>query len=69
MRRHGPEVKQVKNTTEVCQNPWKRKPCTNTDIKLYIMFKGKQLPICRSCWLNIAEGKLKDKEWGERDKK
>jgi hypothetical protein len=39
---------------EHCKNPWKNK-CGGENIKLYIMFKGEKLPICRQCWSSIAE--------------
>ena len=45
---------------EVCQNPWKRKKCKNTDIAIYIYYNNRRLPICRSCWKQIARS---DKEW------
>lgn len=53
--------------SEVCKNPFKHNPvCTNTDIKLYIVFgKGKKqetLPICNKCWNSISDSK---KEWGD----
>jgi hypothetical protein len=40
-------------------NPWNGK-CLSTDISLYIMYKGAQLPICRKCWESISS---KDYEW------
>jgi len=43
-----------------CQNPWNGK-CRSTDIELYIMYKGRVLPICRSCWGKIANLNI---EWG-----
>jgi hypothetical protein len=47
---------------EVCGNPFKHKEkCKNTNIKLYIVIKGKQLPICHECWDKIADS---NKEWG-----
>jgi hypothetical protein len=45
---------------ERCRNPWNSK-CKNTDIQLYVMYKGAQLPICRRCWSLLAE---KNIEWG-----
>jgi hypothetical protein len=45
---------------ERCKNPWNGK-CKNTDIHLYIIYKGAQLPICRRCWSMIADRKI---EWG-----
>jgi len=46
---------------ERCQNPWNGQ-CRSTDIELYIMHRGKQLPICRRCWSMLAE---KPVEWGD----
>ena len=45
---------------EHCRNPWNGK-CRGTDIEVYIMYKGKRLPICRSCWAELAE---KPVVWG-----
>jgi len=45
---------------ERCRNPWNGR-CKSTDIELYIMYKGRQLPICRRCWSEIAERNV---EWG-----
>ncbi|MCK4424212.1 hypothetical protein KAU93_00895 [Candidatus Bathyarchaeota archaeon] len=42
-----------------CRNPWNGR-CKNTDITVYILFRGEKLPICRRCWRKIAE---KDLEW------
>lgn len=39
---------------EHCRNPWKGK-CGSENIKLYILFKGEKLPICRECWIHIAD--------------
>jgi hypothetical protein len=44
---------------ETCMNPWNGK-CLNTDISLYIMYKGSRLPICRKCWEAISSN---DYEW------
>jgi len=46
---------------EVCQNPWKRKKCNRTDIAVYIYYKGRMLPICNTCWRQIART---NREWG-----
>jgi hypothetical protein len=46
---------------EHCRNPWNGK-CRNTDIEVFIVYKGDRLPICRRCWSKIAET---DIEWGE----
>lgn len=45
---------------ERCRNPWNGK-CRNTNIELYIMYKGRVLPICRRCWSTLAK---KPVEWG-----
>jgi len=45
---------------ERCMNPWNGKKCSSTDIALYIMFKGRRLPICWKCWKDISS---KDIEW------
>ncbi|HDM44962.1 hypothetical protein J7K52_03095 [Candidatus Bathyarchaeota archaeon] len=44
---------------ERCENPWNKR-CGNSDIILYIYYKGRRLPICRSCWAEISQ---KDIEW------
>ena len=44
---------------ERCMNPWNGK-CSSEDIALYIIFKGRRLPICRKCWMDISS---KDIEW------
>ncbi|MBS7656509.1 MAG: hypothetical protein QXI71_00380 [Candidatus Bathyarchaeia archaeon] len=46
-------------SVETCLNPWNGK-CLNTDISLYIMYKGNCLPICRKCWEIISSN---DVEW------
>jgi hypothetical protein len=46
---------------EHCKNPWKNSKCKSENIKLYILFKGEKLPICKQCWGRIAD---KDVEWG-----
>jgi len=46
---------------EHCRNPWNGK-CRNTNIEVFIVYKGDRLPICRRCWSKIAET---DIEWGE----
>ncbi len=43
---------------EKCLNPFKKKKCGNTNIKLYIT--QDKIPICHGCWDKIAE---KDYEW------
>ena len=47
---------------EHCRNPWNGK-CRSTDIEVYVMYKGRRLPICRSCWTKLAE---KPVEWRTR---
>jgi len=49
------------NRPKHCSNPWNPE-CRSTDIALDIMHKGKQLPICRKCWVPLANS---DREWGE----
>jgi len=46
---------------EMCKNPWNPE-CRSTDIALDITYKGKQLPICRKCWEQLAKSNA---EWGE----
>lgn len=43
---------------ETCKNPWNGK-CENSDIELYIVFRGEKKPICRQCWAKLAEQDLK----------
>jgi len=50
---------------EICQNPWNGR-CGNTGIALYIYHKGERLPICRECWLELAD---QDLEWGGNEPK
>ncbi|MCS7120707.1 MAG: hypothetical protein RMJ07_00150 [Nitrososphaerota archaeon] len=49
----------VGHLEEVCKNPWDGE-CRSTDIALYIMYKGKQLPVCKKCWKTISS---KNIEW------
>jgi len=51
----------LKPFRERCRNPWNGK-CENTDIQVYILYRGEKLPICSRCWSEICEGDL---EWGE----
>jgi len=44
---------------ERCKNPL-RKECRESDIAVYILFKGERLPICRQCWSRMADD---DVEW------
>jgi len=46
-------------SSEKCKNPWNGK-CNSTEIELYIIYKGRRLPICHKCWSEIAE---KEVEW------
>jgi len=45
--------------SEFCQNPWNPR-CESPDIELYIVYEGRTIPICRSCWRKIAKTDL---EW------
>jgi hypothetical protein len=47
--------------TEKCENPLKPE-CEGTDIAVYIQAGNKRLPICKSCWVILAE---QDVEWDE----
>jgi len=47
--------------SERCRNPWNGK-CRNTDIEVYILYKGLKRPICSRCWSKIAKSNI---EWGE----
>ncbi len=42
------------HSLEHCKNPWNEK-CKNSDIELYIVYKGVQHPICSCCWNKLAE--------------
>jgi len=44
---------------EKCKNPWNGS-CKNTNIELYISYKGEEIPICSRCWRKIAD---MDREW------
>jgi hypothetical protein len=46
-----------------CGNPWK-KDCMNMDVKVYIVHKKQQLPICTQCWQEISAETV---EWGDND--
>ena len=52
----------VQRQTETCQNPFLKKACQGTDIILSIRYNNRDLPICRDCWAEIADGPY---EWGE----
>jgi hypothetical protein len=45
--------------TETCSNPWNGS-CENTDIALYIMYRGERIPLCWECWIKISR---KNIEW------
>lgn len=40
-------------------NPWNGHSL-NSDIAVYIYYKGRKLPICSECWIEIAQ---KNIEW------
>jgi len=44
---------------ERCKNPWSNR-CKNSDVVLYILYKGEEVPICSRCWRKIAG---MDVEW------
>jgi hypothetical protein len=46
---------------EVCHNPLKTN-CESNDIAVYIQVGAEKLPICRTCWIELAES---DIEWDE----
>lgn len=50
---------ETENAIEYCQNPW-NPDCESPDIELYIIYKNRKIPLCRSCWRIIAETEL---EW------
>jgi len=39
---------------EHCKNPWDDH-CKSENIKLYIQLKGENVPICKQCWVKIAD--------------
>jgi hypothetical protein len=47
---------------ENCANPWNGE-CKSTDIVLYILYRGDNVPICRDCWNEIADTGV---EWGDK---
>jgi hypothetical protein len=51
----------ILSRAERCRSPWNGK-CKDTDIEVFIIYKGVRLPICRRCWSRIANSNL---EWGE----
>jgi len=48
---------------ERCANPWNPR-CKSTDIKLYIQYNGKILPICSACWSKIVKRGI---EWENKN--
>lgn len=50
---------------ECCMNPWNGE-CRNTDIQIYIFYRHRRRPICRSCWEKIAKG---DYSWNSLGKR
>lgn len=46
---------------EVCHNPLKTN-CESNNIAVYIQVGTEKLPICRTCWIELAES---DIEWNE----
>jgi len=53
------EMEEALSKAEFCGNPWNPN-CESSEIELYIMYKGAKVPICRSCWQELAETDL---EW------
>lgn len=51
--------RELEASHEMCRNPWNG-ICESSDILVYIYSDGERLPICRSCWSEIAD---KDLEW------
>jgi len=46
---------------EKCRNPlFKCKSKTPEEIEVYIIYKGRKYPICKDCWVKIADS---DIEW------
>jgi len=58
-RSEAKAARPVVGDEEYCMNPWNG-VCRSTDILLYIYYKGRRLPICRKCWMEIASS---DAEW------
>lgn len=42
---------------EHCLNPWDDK-CKNTDIAVYIVYKGRRIPLCWKCWRKISKNNV-----------
>ncbi|MDH5440348.1 MAG: hypothetical protein OEZ48_08035 [Candidatus Bathyarchaeota archaeon] len=53
------EMEEALSKAESCGNPWNPN-CESSEIELYIMYEGAKVPICRSCWQELAETDL---EW------
>jgi len=49
-----------KTSEEYCKNPWNKK-CHDPNIVLYVYYRKRLFPICRSCWMEITR---KNIEWG-----
>ena len=52
-------LKETNTEIEFCQNPWNSK-CKSQDIELYVIYEGRTIPICETCWRKIAKSDL---EW------
>lgn len=57
MSRTGLEDVRVMN--QFCRNPLKPE-CESMDIELCMIYEGAKIPVCRSCWQDIAKTNL---EW------
>jgi len=62
IKRKRQRMSTPKKTEKQCHNPWKEE-CISENIKLYIQLKKEDqpLPICHSCWNQIADS---NREWG-----
>jgi hypothetical protein len=49
---------ETEDISEHCQNPWDP-DCQSSNIELYLLYKNKKIPICKSCWLKIADSRKK----------
>jgi len=56
--------KQSDIENRLCVNPFRKRRCGKADIETYLLYKGEQLPICRSCWKKISI-----LDWDENDSK
>ncbi len=52
--------KKTVEEAERCSNPWREEECGGTNICVYIRYRGRKLPICRSCWDWITNN---NKKW------